>query len=125
MITFKAIIDASGNVMVGVKKKSISPVERKQRSRGKEKKKKGAMERERAMNIAEGKARADALVVEDVQYVLERLRPLKALTTYSVMHALNVKASTSNALLTKLVEMGLAEKVGGYSGHHVYALKGD
>ena len=106
-----------------MKKKPISAVERQQRPRGKEKKKKGAVERELATNIAEGKARAHALIVEDPQYVLEKLRPLKALTVYSVMHALNVKASTSNAILAKLVEMGLAEKVGGYSGHYVYMLK--
>ena len=113
--------------MGGVKKKPISAIEKQQRlreEREKEKRKKKApVEKERAKNIAEGKARADALMVEDPNYVLDKLRPLKALTVYSVMHALNVKASTANALLRKLVDMGLAVKVGGYSGHYVYALK--
>ncbi|HEU16331.1 MAG TPA: hypothetical protein ENO38_01495 [Nitrososphaeria archaeon] len=95
----------------------------KKAEKGKEKGKQP--ERERAKGVAEGKARADALLVEDPKYVLEKLRPLKALTIYSVAQALGVKGSTASALLRKLVESGAAVKVGGYSGHYVYAIKED
>ncbi|MGC8556032.1 MAG: hypothetical protein ACP5NG_03375 [Conexivisphaera sp.] len=89
----------------------------------KEKEKAKKPEKEKAKGVAEGRARADALLVEDPKYVLEKLRPLKALTVYSVAQALGVKGSTANALLRKLVESGMAVKVSGYSGHYVYALR--
>lgn len=85
---------------------------------------KKAPEKGKAKQPAEkASAKAEAAIVEDPSKVVDRLRPLKALTVYSVAQALGVKASTANALLRKLVESGLAVRVGGYSGHYVYALK--
>jgi len=72
---------------------------------------------------AAGKERAEALAMEDPARIAERLRPLKALTVYSVAQALGIKGSAANSLLRRLVESGVAIKVGGYSGHYVYALK--
>ncbi len=84
---------------------------------------KKAPEKGKAKQPEKASAKAEAAMVEDPSKVVDRLRPLKALTVYSVAQALGVKASTANALLRKLVESGLAVRVGGYSGHYVYALK--
>ncbi len=93
------------------------------KAKGAEKPEKGKRPEKGKPKAAEGKAKAESVLLEDPKQVLESIRQLKALTVYSVAQALGVKASVANALLRKLAEQGLIVKVGGYSGHYVYAVK--
>lgn len=112
--------------MGGVKKKPISAVEKQQRLRDEREKRKEAKKKKREVtkSVSEIASKPlEALTVQDIDRILERLRPLKALTVYSVMRALGVRASVANTLLKNLVSKGVVVRVGGYSGHHVYALR--
>lgn len=94
---------------------------REEREKRKEAKKK---RREATKSVSEIASKPlEALTVQDIDQILERLRPLKALTVYSVMRALGVRASVANTLLKNLVSKGVVVRVGGYSGHYVYALR--
>ena len=45
----------------------------------------------------------------------------KVITIHDLARQTNVKISTANAFIKKLVENGTIKRVGGFSGHHVYA----
>ena len=45
----------------------------------------------------------------------------KVITIHDLARQTNVKISTSNAFLKKLVENGTVKIVGGFSGHYIYA----
>lgn len=103
--------------MGGVKKKPISAMEKRQvvLQQKEEKKKK-----EEETQAAKG-ARAPASVSEED--VLKVVSSLKAVTIYTIANKLNIKASVANQILKSLVQKGKIEKVGGFSGHYVYAIK--
>jgi len=44
----------------------------------------------------------------------------KVITVFELAKQTNVKISTANAFLKKLLENGLVKKFGGFSGHHIY-----
>jgi small subunit ribosomal protein S25e len=52
-----------------------------------------------------------------------QLAPLKAITIYSAAKALGIKASIASPLLRSMTEKGLLHRIGGFSGHYVYAVK--
>tara|TARA_B110000014_G_C20100942_1_gene577917 strand:+ start:1013 stop:1315 length:303 start_codon:yes stop_codon:yes gene_type:complete len=45
----------------------------------------------------------------------------KVVTIHDLARQTNVKISTANAFLKKLHENGSVTRVGGFSGHHIYA----
>ena len=45
----------------------------------------------------------------------------KVVTIHDLARQTNVKISTANAFLKKLHENGSVKRVGGFSGHHIYA----
>ena len=45
----------------------------------------------------------------------------KVITIHDLARQTNVKISTANAFIKKLVENGTVKRVGGFSGHHVYS----
>ena len=49
------------------------------------------------------------------------IKSSKAITIQDLARQANVKISTANAFIKKLVENGTVKRVGGFSGHHVYA----
>ncbi len=55
------------------------------------------------------------------QEILKGLGSQKAITVYSAARGLNVSASVANAILSSLESKGLVSRVGGFSGHYVWA----
>jgi small subunit ribosomal protein S25e len=105
----------------GTKKKTVASMEKEQERKGEEEKpkeKKGgkgakpsrAIQPQYSLGVRE----------EDA---LAQLAPLKAITIYSAAKALGIKASLSTSLLRSMAERGLLVRVGGFSGHYVYAVK--
>tara|TARA_B100000029_G_C17362429_1_gene883009 strand:- start:563 stop:865 length:303 start_codon:yes stop_codon:yes gene_type:complete len=45
----------------------------------------------------------------------------KVVTIHDLARQTNVKISTANAFLKKLHENGSVKRIGGFSGHHIYA----
>jgi small subunit ribosomal protein S25e len=105
----------------GTKKKTLASAEKEQERKAEEEKpkeKKGgkgakpsrAIQPQYSLSVREEEA-------------LEQLAPLKAITIYSAAKTLGVKASISSNLLRSMAEKGLLDRVGGFSGHYVYAVK--
>ena len=44
----------------------------------------------------------------------------KVITIHDLARQTNVKISTANSFIKKLVENGSVKRVGGFSGHHIY-----
>lgn len=108
-----------GDQMGGVKKKPLSAMEKMQRrlqEKEERKKKKG-------MVVQKKKESPHVLPTVPDEEVLKILASLKAITVYTVAMTLNIKASVANQLLKNLLQKGKIEKVGGFSGHYVYAIK--
>ena len=55
--------------------------------------------------------------------VMKTLTPLKAITAYGASRALGVNASVAIVVLRQLEGKGLLSKMGGFSGHTVWAAK--
>jgi small subunit ribosomal protein S25e len=55
------------------------------------------------------------------QELLKPLSSMKAITIYAAAKNLNVNASIARAILTSLESKGMLMKVGGFSGHYVWA----
>lgn len=104
--------------MGGTKKKPISAVEKAQAvaSRKAEKKEKKGESAGGVKKLAQWTM--CQLTEEQVE---KALRPLKAITLYAASRALNLQPTLVNQLLRSLEAKGVVKKVGGYSGHYVYA----
>ncbi|HVP22335.1 MAG TPA: hypothetical protein VMS77_00320 [Conexivisphaerales archaeon] len=107
--------------MGGTKKKTMASAEKEQDRKAEEEKpkeKKGgkgaklsrAVQPQYSLNVRE----------EDA---LGQLAPLKAITIYSAAKTLGVKASIASTLLRSMADKGMLDRVGGFSGHYVYAVK--
>jgi len=55
------------------------------------------------------------------QDFLKTLSSQKAITIYSAARSMNVSASIAKVILTSLESKGMVSKVGGFSGHYVWA----
>jgi small subunit ribosomal protein S25e len=55
------------------------------------------------------------------QDFVKNLGAQKAITIYSAARSLNVSASVAKAILSSLESKGMMSRVGGYSGHYVWA----
>lgn len=55
------------------------------------------------------------------QDLLKSLSSQKAITIYSAARGLNVSASIARAILGSLESKGLVTRIGGFSGHYVWA----
>lgn len=106
--------------MGGVKRKPLSAVEKMQRRMQEEEEKR---KKKKGMVVQKGKESPHVLPTVSDEEVLKMLAPLKAITVYTVARTLNIKASVANQLLNNLLQKGKIEKIGGFSGHYVYAIK--
>ena len=107
--------------MGGTKKKPISRAEKGQEAT---EKKEGAPPKEKKgkdFKPAQQKQAGFLTRIDDKQ-ALKALTPIKAITLYSAARALGVGASAALPLLRSLEAKGTITKVGGYSGHYVWAL---
>lgn len=74
----------------------------------KEEKKKPQQKQRLAVTIDEGQG-------------MKAIQNMKAITVQSVAKAAGVKISVANSLVKALESKGVVKRVGGYSGHKVYA----
>jgi len=66
------------------------------------------------------KTRTNISVVIDENQAMNFIKGAKVFTAQELSRQTNVKVSTANALLQKLLQKGSVKRVGGYSGHHIY-----
>jgi len=55
------------------------------------------------------------------QELMKPLHPMKAITIYTAARSLNVNASVARVILASLESKGLVRRVGGFSGHYIWA----
>jgi small subunit ribosomal protein S25e len=113
--------------MGGTKKKSISSADRAQSAQDsaqqpgpKKPEKKSAKE----SKLAAQQAKQQALIAPkmDEKQLLKALTPLKAITIYGTSRALGLNAAIAAQTLRNLEAKNAIKRVGGYSGHYVYAV---
>jgi small subunit ribosomal protein S25e len=113
--------------MGGTKKKSISSADRSQsaqdgdqQSGPKKPEKKSAKE----TKLAAQQAKQQGLILPkmDEKQLIKALTPLKAITVYGTSRALGVNAAVATQTLRNLEGKNVIRRVGGYSGHYIYAL---
>jgi len=112
--------------MGGTKKKSISSADRAQTAQDsaqagpKKPEKKTAKE----SKLAAQQAKQQALILPkmDEKQLIKTLAPLKAITVYGTARALGLNAAIAVQTLKSLESKNVLRKVGGYSGHYIYAM---
>lgn len=111
--------------MGGTKKKSLSAADRSQSASedaqsGKKPEKKTAKE----AKLAAQQAKQQALVAPklDDKQLLKTLTPLKAITVYGTARVLGLNAAIAAQTLRTLESKNVLKRVGGYSGHYIYAV---
>ena len=112
--------------MGGTKKRSISASEKSQsasesaQSGPKKPEKKTAKE----AKLAAQQARQQSLVAPrmDEKQFLKSLAPLKAITVYGAARTLGLNAAIAAQTLRNLESKNVIKRVGGYSGHYIYAV---
>ncbi|HZW58145.1 MAG TPA: hypothetical protein VFF30_17790 [Nitrososphaerales archaeon] len=113
--------------MGGTKKKSISAADRSQsasesgqQSPTKKPEKKTAKE----AKLAAQQAKQQALVAPklDDKQIMKSLSPLRAITVYGTARALGLNAAIAAQTLRNLEAKNVIHRVGGYSGHYIYAI---
>ena len=112
--------------MGGTKKRSISASEKSQsasesaQSGPKKPEKKTAKE----AKLAAQQARQQSLVAHrnDEKQFLKSLAPLKAITVYGAARTLGLNAAIAAQTLRNLESKNVIKRVGGYSGHYIYAV---
>ena len=93
---------------MGSKNKSVSSNEKSQGGKVKKDKK-------------EHTEKKDAEVFINEEQASKIVKSSKVITIQDLARQTNVKISTANAFLKKLHENGSVTRVGGFSGHHIYA----
>ena len=111
--------------MGGVKKKSLASMEKSQDStetaqggtetKGKKTKEKSGPQQRKQLSFLPPKMSDPDL--------LKALAPLKAITIYAASRSLGVNASVASSVLKSLEAKGSLKRVGGFSGHGVWAVR--
>jgi len=105
----------------GTKKKTLAGMEKEQERKDEEEKSK-EKKASKGSKLSRSGGPQFAVTIRD-EDALQQLAPLKAITLYSATKVLGVKASVTAGIIRSMAEKGLIEKVGGFSGHYVYAVK--
>ena len=110
--------------MGGVKKKPLASMEKSQdgadqpqadETKGKKgKEQKAGPQQRKQLSVVAPRMGDDAII--------KTLSPLKAITTYGASRVLGVNASVAVSVLRQLETKGMLTKVGGFSGHAVWAV---
>jgi small subunit ribosomal protein S25e len=114
--------------MGGTKKKSMSQAEKSQgaqeAAQGGGAPKKPEKKTAKEARFAQAQAKQQALVAPkmDEKQLLKVLSPLKAITLYGTARALGLNAAIASQTLRNLESKNAIRRVGGYSGHYIYAV---
>ena len=109
--------------MGGTKKKTLASMEKTQNEEG-EQQADGSRKKptEKAKGPVGERKRADVLMPKmGEQELMKSLASQKAITVYTAARSLNVSASIARSILSALEAKGLVSRIGGYSGHYVWA----
>ena len=113
--------------MGGTKKKSISSADKSQSASdgaqpGQQKKPEKKTAKEAKLAAQQAKQQALVAPKMDEKQLVKTLAPLKAITVYGTARALGLNAAIAAQTLRSLEAKNVVYRVGGYSGHYVYAL---
>ncbi|MDW8044748.1 MAG: hypothetical protein RMJ31_03120 [Nitrososphaerota archaeon] len=105
--------------MGGTKKRPLAQMEKAQL---REATKKEATKKEAPRVTQQSKSSKSLTIKLNEDDIIKALNPLKAITLYNAAKSLGVTPSVASTLIKMMESKGLLKKVGGYSGHYVYAL---
>lgn len=114
--------------MGGTKKKSISSAEKSQSAQDAAQQQSGPKKPEKKTakesKLAAQQAKQQALIAPkmDEKQLLKALSPLKAITVYGASRSLGLNAAIAAQTLRNLEAKNAIRRVGGYSGHYIYAV---
>ena len=100
--------------MGGSKNKSPAQKEKSQKKEGPEKKSK------KAEKSHESKTKPSVII--DESKATKYINDAKVVTVQDLARQTDVKISEANSFLHKLLKNGNIERIGGFSGHHLYKL---
>jgi small subunit ribosomal protein S25e len=109
--------------MGGTKKKTMASMEKTQNEQG-ETQQDGSKKPKPAKEVkAVGERKRVEVLMPKMsdQEFMKSLSSQKSVTIYSAARSLNVSASIAKVILTSLESKGFVSKVGGFSGHYVWA----
>ena len=98
--------------MGGSKNKSPAQKEKSQKKEGPEKKSK------KAEKSHESKTKPSVII--DESKATKYINDAKVVTVQDLARQTDVKISEANSFLKKLLRNGTVERIGGFSGHHLY-----
>jgi small subunit ribosomal protein S25e len=109
--------------MGGTKKKTLASMEKTQNEDGEQQADGSKKKVEKVKtNVGGERKRVEVLMPKmGDQEFLKSLGSQKAITVYSAARSLNVSASIARTIVANLESKGMLFKVGGYSGHYVWA----
>ena len=109
--------------MGGTKKKTLASMEKSQNEEGEQAQDAGKKKPTKEVKQVGERKRVEVLMPKlSDQDFMKSLASQKAITIYSAARGLNVSASIAKAILSSLESKGLVSRVGGFSGHYVWAL---
>ena len=65
-------------------------------------------------------AKTELSVIIDESKATKYINDAKVITVQDLSRQTNVKISEANSFLQKLLSKGLVQRIGGFSGHHLY-----
>jgi small subunit ribosomal protein S25e len=113
--------------MGGTKKKSMTQADKAQSAQDGAQGEGGAKKPEKKTakeaKLAQQQAKQQALIMPkmDEKQLLKTLSPLKAITVYGASRVLGLNAAIAAQTLRNLESKNVLRRVGGYSGHYIYA----
>jgi small subunit ribosomal protein S25e len=108
--------------MGGTKKKTLASMEKSQTDEGAQPGEGAKKKGEKAKVPVGERKRAEVLMPRmGEQELMKVLTSQKAITVYAAAKSLNVTASMAKTVLGNLESKGMLHRVGGYSGHYVWA----
>ena len=106
--------------MGGAKKQSPAQAEKKQS--GEAAKKAGAKSKKGKKDDKESKSpQVEIRVILTDEQAMKAIEGSKAITAQELSRQTGVKISAANTYLVNLLQKGTVKRIGGYSGHHIYA----
>jgi len=109
--------------MGGTKKKTLAAMEKNQNDEGDQQQDAGKKKpTTKEVRPSGERKRVEVLMPKmSDQEMMKSLGSQKAITIYSAARGLNVSASIARVVLNSLESKGLVSRVGGFSGHYVWA----
>jgi small subunit ribosomal protein S25e len=111
--------------MGGTKKKTLASMEKSQDEDATDASKAGGAKKKTTTKEVKGpgeRRRVDVLMPKLTdQELMKPLHAMKAITLYTAARSLNVNASVARTILASLESKGLVRRVGGFSGHYIWA----